>query len=255
MRTILLGPFLALWPKRWREALPAFLSPHWRLATSLSGLAESAVALVAMLQWYSYSVTTWVPRGMDSASSGGPPPQANEQEIGFAAITIFALHPWTWAILYFAVEGIVRLLGAAITGTTMGILPLYLVDFVLGKVTGRKNAANVSAPAEARSNLSSYADAVRQKILMAKLPEVPDEICVKRSGTDEILEIRSCRPMQDWLPPRVVRYGEIYYRLESTASGSASRPFAYVLKRLAAGVPGRTVLIYRPAEAPQEVKS
>jgi hypothetical protein len=253
--TILLGPFLALFPKRWRDSLPAVLTPNWRLATILSGLAESAASLFALVVWYSYSMTTWVARGMDSATNGDLPRQANEQEIGFAAVTIFAMHPLTWVIAYFAMEGVVRVLGAAISETIMGTFPLYLVDFVVAKVTGRAAASETAAPGALRSNVSSYADAVRQKVLMAKLPEVPDEIILKRSGIDETLEIRACRTKDDWVPPRIVRYGEVYYRLEETAKGSASRPFAYILRRLAAGVPGRSVIIYRPNPPPVEVKS
>jgi len=54
----------------------------------------------------------------------------------------------------------------------------------------------------------------------------------------------------DWNPPRVVRYEDRYYRLEDYARGSGPRPFVYRLRRLAAGVPGRTVLVYSPDEAP-----
>jgi hypothetical protein len=253
--TILLGPFLALLPKSWRDSLPALFSPHWRLATILSGFAESAIALFAMAMWYSYSMSTWVSRGLDSATGGGLALRANEQEIGFAAVTIFAMHPWTWVIAYFAVEGTVRLLGAAISGTPMGTLPLVLVDKVMAKITGRDRANHSNAAGGERSNVSSYAEAIRQKVLTVALPEVPDEICARRSGSEEILEIRASRTKQDWVPPRVVRYGDAYYRLEETTKGSASRPFAYVLRRLPAGVPGRRVLLYQPATPPFDAKN
>jgi len=54
----------------------------------------------------------------------------------------------------------------------------------------------------------------------------------------------------DWNPPRTVRYQNNYYRLEACASGMPPRPFRYTLRKLSAGVMGRTVLIYSPGEEP-----
>jgi len=65
-----------------------------------------------------------------------------------------------------------------------------------------------------------------------------------REGGEELLEIRSSRKKVDWEPPRVVRIGERFYRLEKYAKRVPPRPFRYTLRRLAAGVPGRTVLVY-----------
>jgi hypothetical protein len=87
------------------------------------------------------------------------------------------------------------------------------------------------------------------------LAEVPDELCFARRGPEEMLEIRACRRKADWDPPRTVRYQDTFYRLEACSSGSASRPFCYTLRKLPAGVMGRTVLIYSPEEAPVLAKS
>jgi len=47
-----------------------------------------------------------------------------------------------------------------------------------------------------------------------------------------------------------VRVDETYYRLEaSSVEKGAARPFRYRLRRLAAGVPGRGVLLYKSGEA------
>src|SRR5271170_2627492 len=69
MWIFLLGPFLSLLPERWRKALPFYQSVHWRSAAVLSGLAESVIALGGLMYWYSYSVTTWVCRGLDLGHS------------------------------------------------------------------------------------------------------------------------------------------------------------------------------------------
>jgi hypothetical protein len=97
-------------------------------------------------------------------------------------------------------------------------------------------------------NVSSYAGAIRERIRTARLPEVPDELYFTKNESGEILEICASRRKQDWTPPRVVRYLDTYYRLESDSSTAGARPFRYRLRRLAAGVPGRTVLIYAPVD-------
>src|ERR1700733_11372725 len=84
MLNYLLGPFLALLPTRWRKALPFYQSVPWHSAAILSGLAESVIALTALLFWYSYSVTSWVSRGLDSALSKTPPMDISVHDVGFA---------------------------------------------------------------------------------------------------------------------------------------------------------------------------
>ena len=90
---MLLGPLLSLLPERWRKALPFYQSVHWRSAAVLSGLAESVIALGGLMYWYSYSVTTWVSRGLDNTLSKSAPTAITDHEIGFAALLIWATHP------------------------------------------------------------------------------------------------------------------------------------------------------------------
>src|SRR5260370_42503966 len=56
--TYLLGPFLPLLPRRWRNLLPLGSPVEWRWATVLSGLGEALIALIAARYWYSYSMST-----------------------------------------------------------------------------------------------------------------------------------------------------------------------------------------------------
>lgn len=250
MLTFLLGPFLAVLPKRWRQLLPAQKFIKWRTASILSGFGEFWFGVVAMLYWYSYSVTTWVSRGLDAALAGKMGPSVNDQEIGFMAIFIFATHPLTWLIAYVAVEGSVRLVGAAFTESNLGILPLFVADKIFLKLTGRSGPGIAQAAGYAETNLSSYAGAIREKARVLRTAVIPDELCATREGTDEFLEIRACRSKPDWTPPRTVRYQDTFYRLEAASSGSEPRPFRYRLRRLSAGVMSRTVLVYAPDREP-----
>jgi hypothetical protein len=246
--TFILGPILALLPKAWRDLLPGGEAVNWRVATVLSGFGESAIALVAMIYWYSYSVTTWVDRGLDSAMAGKMPAQVTDQEIGFAAVVLLATHPLTWLIAYAGVEGAMRLVAAAFAGTNLGILPFFVLRKFLAIGSGERRPGVAEAAGYSQGNLSSYVGAIREKALVRGLPEVPDELVFIGKPPNEFLEIRSCRKKTDWEPPRTVRYQDTYYRLESCSGGGASRPFRYMLRKLSAGVMGRTVLIYSPEE-------
>jgi hypothetical protein len=237
-------------PRRWRNLLPIGSGVEWGRATVLSGFGEGAIALAALLYWYSYYMNLLVNNGVDSALSGKMGPGVTDQAIGFTALLIWATHPLTWLIAYAGVEGAVRLVGGAFTETNLGILPLFVVDKVFLKLSGRSEPSAAKAAGYSEGNFSSYAGAIREKALLKKLPQVPDELCFSGSPSDEMLEIRACRRKADWNPPRTVRYQDNYYRLEASADGLPPRPFRYTLRKLPAGVPGRSVLIYSPEETP-----
>lgn len=244
-----LGPLVAFLPRRWRRALPFHDAVPWHGSVILSGMAEFLVAVIALLYWYSYSVTTWVSRMLDSALSKSAPTGITDHEVGFAALVIVVVHPLTWVIAFFAVEGVVRLC-AAFTDTVVGVFPLYLADKIYVKIRGIEERQPPGTPKFEKSHFSSYVESVRAKIASSRQAEIPDEHRVTSTGSAELLEIRSCRRKQDWDPPRVVRYEDRYYSLEESVRGSAPRPFVYKLRRLPKGVPGRRVLIYEPDAIP-----
>ena len=250
MFTFLFGPFLAVLPRRWRQRLPLHKLIQWRTASMLSGFGEFLFGVVVMLYWYSYSVTTWVSRGLDAALAGKMGPNVSDHEIGFMALFIFATHPLTWLIAYVALEGSVRLVGAAFAENNLGVLPLFVADKIFLKITAQSGPGIAQAAGYTETNLSSYVDAIREKVRVSTTPTAPDELCVTREGAEEFLEIRACRSKPDWTPPRTVRYQDAFYRLEACAKGSRARPFCYRLRRLSAGVMSRTVLMYAPDQEP-----
>jgi hypothetical protein len=247
MLSYTLGPFLAFLPKRWRESLPLHAALDWKPAVLLSGILECLIAHTALVYWYSYSVTHWAADAVFSAIQNGA--EINPNAIGFAGLAVMFLHPLTWLIAYFGFEGIVRVC-AAFTDTTLGVLPLYLLDKAYLQFLRGGNPLAAGKDNFSQSHLASGLRAVRERALMAALPLVPDELHFATRGSDEVLEIRSCRAKPDWTPPRVMRHEDRYYQLEAYSQGTAPRPFIYVLRKLSAGVPGRTVLIYSPEQAP-----
>jgi hypothetical protein len=68
--TYLLGPLLALFPRRWRKLLPAGSAVAWHRATVLSGFGEAVIALIALMSWYSYYMAVMVDHGLDAALTG-----------------------------------------------------------------------------------------------------------------------------------------------------------------------------------------
>ena len=236
MATYILGPFLSLLPKRLRCAL-AFLRINWTRATMVSGFVQFWVFLAAFLKWYAVTMTLWVNRGLQVAETGQAGPNVTDHAIGAAALMIWASEPLTWVLGYFTFEGAVRFFGAAFAGNVLGTLPLFLVGKLFGLFLPEpKTAEDVPA--------GSFFSAVGEKILEAGRSDGPDQVIVRRSASEEILEIRASRKKQDWDPPRVVRINNNYYRLESCSKVAPPRPFHYMLRRLAAGVPGRSVLLY-----------
>jgi len=250
MWTYILGPFLALLPKWWRKWIPFLDVPRWRRAAILSGLAELIGAIVALSYWYMYAMSLWVDRGVDAAMAGKLGPGITTHQIAGVALSVWATHPVTWLLGYFVFEGAVRLCSAAFADSVFGTLPLFLVDKILFGLFRSGSQEEPGTKQGLTGNTFSVFGAVRERMASVGLEDVPDELSFRAGGeSEEILEIRACRKKPEWTPPRVVRVEDSYYRLEKFSVGSGSRPFRYVLRRLSAGVPGRTVLLYSVNDA------
>jgi hypothetical protein len=249
MWTYLVGPFAAFLPKHWREALPFADEVKWSRAAAISGLVEVILAFVLQVEWYSHAMSTWVDNGVGLALSGKLGPVVRLQDIGGVALVIWATHPFTWLLCYTGLEGTVRLCAAAFAGNSCGSLPLFLFDkIIFSRFRPRPKGVEAAGPG-VRHNVSTYVGAVQEHVHGIALREVPDELCFTKDESGEMLDVRAWRRKQDWTPPRIVRYGDAYYRLEADSRAGGPRPFLYRLRRLSAGVPGRNVLIYAPMDA------
>jgi hypothetical protein len=210
---------------------------------------ELVIALIALSYWYMYAMTAWVGRGTEAALSGKMGPGVTDQAIGSVALVIWATHPLTLLLGYAGIEGAIRLCAAAFSDNILGIFPLFLLDKILVTAFCRRRAKNTNTNTTRSSRInSSLMGALRERLLTASSPIVSDELCYRRSASEEILEIHTSRRKEHWTPPLVVRFRDNYYRLEADSLGSPPRPFRYMLRRLPAGVPGRTVLLYSPSD-------
>src|SRR5258705_4753730 len=250
MWRLALGMVLSPLPRRWRVALQPAKGLPWVSATVLSGLLESLLAFVALIYWYYLSVTTWAANALDSALRNGPERAVPGQAIGFSALVLWVIHPLTWLIGFFVIEGLLRLLAAGFTEQIFATAPLAFADWCYGKVTGRSLEGDALYTPSVRAQLRSIVSVLKEKIIVARLPEIADELLEQSGDGEAFLEIHSSRAKAEWIPPRTVRIGEAYFRLEQLAQGNAPRPFVFRLRRVAAGAPGRTVIVY---ESPREV--
>jgi hypothetical protein len=220
--TLLVGPALALLPKRWRERI-TLTSAEWKFAGATSGILESVAALAALVGWYSYSVSHWAQDAIFSTAAAHPQGTIPPGTEGFAALVLLLFHPLTWFIVYCGIEGIVRLLAAGVNGTVFGILPLFLLERGYSFLSSRQNKSH--SPEDHGSEL--------------------DLLTTRTDEEGEILEIRSLKPKEEWVPPKIVRFQGVYYSLFQVYEERAtSRYFVYALRRLSAGVHSWTVIDY-----------
>ena len=240
---------LSLLPRRWRAAttIPEETVP-WVPAAILSGILESVLAVTGLIYWYSHSVTTWAADALDSALRGGPGAEYDPHLLGLSAFVIWCIHPLTWLLASFFGEGLVRIVGAI---SIEQILPMWLLafaDWCYGKFTHRGAQGDSLQLPKGKEQFQSFLRAAKGAAKTVGLPELPDELVEAGAGADSTLAILCSRPKAEWIPPKVVRIADVYYRLESAAQGKRPRPFIYRLRRLAAGVPGRNVLLYEPPQ-------
>jgi len=205
----LLAPILALLPERWRAKWFAAAGVNWPRAGVISGFLEGFFCLLGLAGWYLYAMQKFVDQQMDVTVSAakGVPGEGAAFGMGAAALATFVIHPLTWALAYFAIEGIARCLAAALTEETLGTLPLVLVD---------------------RAIVSS-----RRRAYERRVPLVAD--VVTRGGEKDPwdLKVESCRPKPAWRPPLTVSWQGEYFQVagEAAAPGTPARPHVYLLRK------------------------
>jgi len=256
MWQIIPGIPLTLLPRRWRsvstiseETIP------WVSAAILSGILESIFAVVGLVYWYSHSVTTWAADALDSALRNGPGAGYDPHVLGLTAFVVWCIHPLTWLLASFFVEGLVRIVAAISIEQILPVWLLAFADWCYGKLTQRPQEGEALHIPGGREHLRSLVQAARQAAKTAHLAELPDKLAESAEGPDSILQIHSSHAKAEWTPPRVVRVDGVYYRLESVAEGQRPRPFTYRLRRLAAGVPGRNVIFYTSPLVPDHAET
>jgi hypothetical protein len=214
----LTAPFAVLLPARWR-AQTGFEAPMpWRIASFICGVAQCATGLAAMVWWYSYSVRNWaqyvVSHAIQSQSSLS---EMKPHAQGLLALTLIVSSPVTWIIIAWSVEGLVRILAAAITSEVFATLPLALIAGAIslfrpvrdenpglrGGGTTVEDASLDDSPAR------SFANFLCRGIVEHTHAHVPDYVTRIKDVDGDLLCIRTSHSKPDWEPGRIVRVGDV----------------------------------------------
>jgi len=101
-------------------------------------------AVAGLIYWYSRSVTTWAANALDSALRNGPAAEYDPHLLGLSAFVIWCIHPLTWLLASFFIEGLVRIVGAISIEQVLPIIfgssRLVLRQIHLSR-TGRRRSA------------------------------------------------------------------------------------------------------------------
>lgn len=133
----------------------------------------------------------------------------------------YLIRPVSLALMYFAIEGVVRWIAPVVQGETIGTMPLQLVAW-------------------------AHEGLLRERRRRDLGPSVEDEVQTG-SGKDFQLRIASCRP-KAWTRLTTVSYQNKLYELEREEMGAAPRRFIYVLRIRPEGKVIRGLHHYDPQE-------
>lgn len=136
----ILGPFIAMLPRRWRARVLPGEPANFAQVAVISGVIEAVLGLLALVVWYSMFVGMAREAVSHSANPGGGSPF-----IGVFALIWFWINPITWCVAYFGVEGAARSVTALANGDVYGTLPLFLLDRLLHR--GAAAAVALEEPA------------------------------------------------------------------------------------------------------------
>src|SRR5262249_40476508 len=154
--------------------------------------------VAGLISWYSHSVTTWAADALDSALRNGPGAEYDPHVLGLTALVIWCLHPLTWLLASFFIEGLTRIVAAFSIEQILPMWPLAFADWCYGKFTHRPPEGHALHTPGAREQLSSLVQAAKQAAKTAGLTELPDELTGSAGGPDTILEIRSSTAKTEW---------------------------------------------------------
>jgi len=222
---------VVLLPRQYRRSWPWGSDEGLRGPAIFSGLAEAVISLTlvivryfAFLQWRVGTIAdAALKRPAGDAALGSLPVQMGS---GFVTLVEYALHPLTLLLIYFTIEGTVRLFAAWVAGECAGTLPLY----VLGLGLDRAQAA------------------WREHSMGPRVPDLVQH-CV---GISYDLSIASCRPKPAWNSMTTIEYSDEFYELYEQRTGAPPRPYLYQLRKLTPGRMIRGIHHYHPHEALSE---
>ena len=217
--------FVSFLPPRYRGWWRHHESEEWNQPTVVSGLVQ-ALGFAALYAYGYFWYRDWRIRTQLEMIEGvdvDPTFQAAvEYGAGVFSVFEYALNPLSMILLYFLIEGTVRMIAALSAGHCIGTLPLHLVAMVHGKL--------------------SRASAER-----ALGPKAPD-LVETGDGAEFDLRISCSRPKETWDRLMTISYKDELYEMAEHQQGPPPRRFVYLLRKMPPGKIVRGLEHYRPGE-------
>lgn len=215
---LLLSSLAAFLPQPWRRNIPVSMS-----AAAISGAAEFVFCLGALIYRYLTFAHLRMVADMEimlkAAQRGG---ETAVMGSGLFLLLEYLLQPLTILLCYFALEGVVRTVAAAVTQETPPSLPLYLLLLAQQKLSRLR----------------------RERALGER---IVDEVNFVESSP-LCLRIASCRPKEAWGRLTTIVYQDQLYELAAAQEGNPPRPFVYLLRRKPEHKIVRGIHYYDPEE-------
>jgi hypothetical protein len=218
----------ALLPRQFRSRWGWASEASLRTPAIFSGFAEAAVCLALIIHRY-FVFFEWRMGTIADAAlrrGGGDEALGNtgaQFGAGFLVLVEYAIRPLTLLLIYFSIEGLVRLFAAWVGDECVGTMPLYL--------------------------LAGGLEGARKRWREHQLgPRVPDEVQFCK-GISYDLCVASCRPKPAWDRLITIEYNGELYELFDEKKGGPPRPHIYQLRILSPGRIIRGLHHYHPDEA------
>jgi hypothetical protein len=221
-----LSVFLSLLPRRYRERFTTAESSDLRWGAMVGGLLQALVCLglfiLRYLSFFEYRIGDIGERTIARGAEHVLTAPAAQFGMGFTTTVEYLVQPLTLVLIYFTVEGVVRLTAALVTEEIVGTLPLYIIAW--GQE--RRGAARAER---------------------ALGPRVPD-IVEPMYSPDYDLRIFTCRRKVGWDRMMTVSYDGQFYEVLDEQPGKPPHHFIYRLRKSRPGRLIRTVHQYDPQE-------
>ena len=230
MASLLLGMLLSLLPKRYRDRLPASAQGDLRLGALVSGFATSAACLVAFivryLSFFQYRIGDIGQRAIDKGNEGILAYPYAQYGMGAATTVEYLFKPLSIALIYFGIEGAVRLLAAITTQEITGSLPLYALAWLEDSL-GKARAERAMGP---------------------RVPDVFEEVYSNEFDA----RIFTCRRRRNWHRMMTLSWQDQFYEILGERPGRAPHHFIYLLRKSPKRRVIRTVHYFDPEEVMRE---
>lgn len=218
---IFISTLLSFLPKRYRNAFTSFDVPCE--GALVGGILEMLLATGLLIRGYFAYMNERLASIPQAVYAGAGEKGGESAIMGLGPIVMleYLIHITTILLIFFLVEGAVRLIAAIGSRETLPSLPLYFLARLHSKLHAHQHEASLGA-------------------------RIADDVQSQQSGA--WLQISSCRP-KSWNQFTTISHaGGLYEIYSQRQDQDGSRPFVYVLRKKPPTAVIRGIYVYDPEE-------